>query len=318
VQAGGQEYGPWGQVRAVSGSLTSEPLNYTGQRLDGTGLLYYHARYYDPALARFVSADSVVPNASGLSIGPDTPSPGPANPQNLNRYAYVTNNPLNHADPTGHCGTSGFRATAVSVMSGDCTRRAYDALTKAKTTEGKVVSGAVMVASAVGAAAGWVGGAILAAAGVGAAVSAVAGGGTAAVAAESAGAVAAAASVDGDPTNEVNAAATVAQSAMSGGGDVATRALTQADLGVKGVLQQLNGTLSVSNGQALVRIDMIRGDIKNPFQMVENLSATARNLGATSLRIEALLANEKLYDILVRRYGLITEGGKDVINIPIK
>jgi hypothetical protein len=63
---------------------------------------------------------------------------------------------------------------------------------------------------------------------------------------------------------------------------------------------------------------MIRGDIRNPFQMVENLSATARNLGATSLRIEALLANEKLYAILVRRYGLITEGGKDVINIPIK
>jgi len=32
--------------------------------LDGTGLLYYHARYYDPVLARFVSADSVVPGAA--------------------------------------------------------------------------------------------------------------------------------------------------------------------------------------------------------------------------------------------------------------
>jgi RHS repeat-associated protein len=41
-------------------------LNYTGQRLDGTGLLYYHARYYDPNLARFVSVDSVAPgSASG-------------------------------------------------------------------------------------------------------------------------------------------------------------------------------------------------------------------------------------------------------------
>lgn len=63
---------------------------------------------------------------------------------------------------------------------------------------------------------------------------------------------------------------------------------------------------------------MIRGDVKNPFQIVESLSTTTRNLGANSLRIEALLANEKLYDILVRRYGMITEGGKDVINIPLK
>ena len=31
----------------------SRALNYTGQRLDGTGLLYYHARYYDPVLGRF-------------------------------------------------------------------------------------------------------------------------------------------------------------------------------------------------------------------------------------------------------------------------
>jgi hypothetical protein len=27
---------------------------------------------------------------------------GPANPQNLNRYSYVTNNPLRYVDPTGH------------------------------------------------------------------------------------------------------------------------------------------------------------------------------------------------------------------------
>jgi RHS repeat-associated protein len=53
-----------------------------------TGLLYYGARYYDPALGRFISADTVVPGAG--------------NPQNLNRYAYVRNNPLRYTDPTGH------------------------------------------------------------------------------------------------------------------------------------------------------------------------------------------------------------------------
>jgi RHS repeat-associated protein len=37
--------------------LSQTGLNYTGQRLEGTGLLYFHARYYDPSLARFVNAD---------------------------------------------------------------------------------------------------------------------------------------------------------------------------------------------------------------------------------------------------------------------
>ncbi|MFP4345125.1 MAG: RHS repeat-associated core domain-containing protein, partial [Anaerolineales bacterium] len=47
-----------------------------------------NARYYDPALGRFISADTIVPD--------------PANPQSLNRYAYVYNNPLKYTDPSGH------------------------------------------------------------------------------------------------------------------------------------------------------------------------------------------------------------------------
>ncbi|MCS7003683.1 MAG: RHS repeat-associated core domain-containing protein, partial [Dehalococcoidia bacterium] len=58
-----------------AGGVEQTALNYTGQRLDATGLLYYHARYYDPALGRFISPDSIVPN--------------PHHPQALNRYAYV-------------------------------------------------------------------------------------------------------------------------------------------------------------------------------------------------------------------------------------
>jgi hypothetical protein len=47
-----------------------------------------HARYFASAQGRFSSADSVAG-----SVG---------NPQSLNRYAYVNNNPSNLTDPTGH------------------------------------------------------------------------------------------------------------------------------------------------------------------------------------------------------------------------
>jgi RHS repeat-associated protein len=135
-----------------SGGISQTSLNYTGQRLDGTGLVYYHARSYDPVLGRFISADTIVPgmaeeDGSGVaSLGYDghtalTPltvdfhapefvaqlhdenafrrdkgfwfqlgdddrqeqAPwGPINPQALNRYSYVLNNPLRWTDPSGH------------------------------------------------------------------------------------------------------------------------------------------------------------------------------------------------------------------------
>ena len=47
------------------------------------GLYFYNARYYDPALGRFASADTLVPQ--------------PQNPQSLNRYTYAANNPLTSA-----------------------------------------------------------------------------------------------------------------------------------------------------------------------------------------------------------------------------
>jgi RHS repeat-associated protein len=69
-----QEFDPWGKTR--SGNVPETTLNYTGQRQDGTGLLYYHSRYYDPALARFTSADSIVPGtAMGSGGAADTLGP---------------------------------------------------------------------------------------------------------------------------------------------------------------------------------------------------------------------------------------------------
>jgi len=34
----------------------------TGQRLDSNGLYYYNARYYDPLIGRFISADTILPD----------------------------------------------------------------------------------------------------------------------------------------------------------------------------------------------------------------------------------------------------------------
>ena len=58
-QIGTTKYYPYGSTR--SGSVPTDK-KFTGQRLDGTGLYFYNARYYDPAIGRFISADPVVPN----------------------------------------------------------------------------------------------------------------------------------------------------------------------------------------------------------------------------------------------------------------
>jgi RHS repeat-associated protein len=63
-----QDFTPWGEVRGGGSGMTETSLNYTGQRRDRTGLLYYHVRYYDPNLGRFLSADSIVPGAPDGSM----------------------------------------------------------------------------------------------------------------------------------------------------------------------------------------------------------------------------------------------------------
>ncbi|MBI4311287.1 MAG: hypothetical protein HY681_05830 [Chloroflexi bacterium] len=80
-------YAPFGGTRSSGGAFGTDRA-FTGQRLDSTGLYFYNARYYDAAIGRFISPDTIVPNLS--------------NPQSLNPYTYVLNNPLRYTDPTGH------------------------------------------------------------------------------------------------------------------------------------------------------------------------------------------------------------------------
>jgi len=81
-------YYPFGEARFSTTPMLTDKL-FTGQReITGLGIYYYGARFYSPYINRFLSADTIVP--------------GYANPQSLNRYSYVLNNPLRYTDPTGH------------------------------------------------------------------------------------------------------------------------------------------------------------------------------------------------------------------------
>jgi len=61
---------------------------YTGKEKDSTNLYYYGARYYDPNLRQFVQPDTIIPDVY--------------DPQSLNKYSYVRNNPYKYVDPSGH------------------------------------------------------------------------------------------------------------------------------------------------------------------------------------------------------------------------
>jgi RHS repeat-associated protein len=75
-------YKPYGETWIAKGS-SSEDIErfYTGQIKDESGLYYYNARYYDPKVGMFISAD---PAMSGANF-----------------YEYANNNPLAYNDPTG-------------------------------------------------------------------------------------------------------------------------------------------------------------------------------------------------------------------------
>ena len=53
-----------------------------------SGYYFYNARHYDPEIARFVTADNIIPYENET--------------QSWNRFSYVRNNPILYKDPTGH------------------------------------------------------------------------------------------------------------------------------------------------------------------------------------------------------------------------
>lgn len=89
-------YDAWGRERnpisADYTATTTRPIwlirGYTGhEHLTEFGLINMNGRLYDPQLARMLSPDNFVQDATST--------------QGFNRYSYVLNNPLKYKDPSG-------------------------------------------------------------------------------------------------------------------------------------------------------------------------------------------------------------------------
>lgn len=84
------DYDPYGKVISATGTLANiNPLRYRGYVYDQeTGFYYLQSRYYDPAIGRFINADSYASTGQGI-IG-------------HNMFTYCSNNPMVYSDFTGH------------------------------------------------------------------------------------------------------------------------------------------------------------------------------------------------------------------------
>ncbi len=161
-------YAPYGETRFSTGDTPTD-RRFTGQRQDGS-LYDFGARFFDPQIGRFISADSIVPQ--------------PGDPQSLNRYAYGLNNPLRYHDPTGHFTIGDFvwgvlsqwtesNREAIPVPVSADERRAVNSLAvdsseyQAGRVVGALAASAQGIAEAVGGGGGIVGGVAACGTGVG-------------------------------------------------------------------------------------------------------------------------------------------------------
>lgn len=286
-------YKAWGETRYTSGT-TPTTYRYTGQRQESglggaDGLYFYNARWYDPYLNRWIQPDSIVPEAG--------------NPQALNRYSFVANNPIKYIDPSGHCwgfasglrNTGFYGATCNNIDMALTIVQSPDASVGDKAFAGGyiLVEGVAHGALALGVA--------------GLACSAVA---PCLTAAESALGIGAAACADGDCTNEANVARQAAQS------------LRQAyETEVRGLTPEVSKRFSL--GQPVEEIARwahaarraLGEQYKNmtPPDMLEkiyarNLAKYGDKLGPS---IEYLLSKGKTWEEIIE--SALTPGGQDII-----
>jgi RHS repeat-associated protein len=82
------DYYPWGGELKISAADAANHYKFTGKERDTeTGNDYFGARYNSSSMGRFLTPDPL----GGEKLDPQT----------LNKYSYVRNNPINRIDPTG-------------------------------------------------------------------------------------------------------------------------------------------------------------------------------------------------------------------------
>jgi RHS repeat-associated protein len=99
-------YDPFGAA-TTSGASTANTFGFSAREVDGTGLSFYRARYYDAVTQRFTREDPI-----GF-LGGD-----------VNVYAYVANAPPDWVDPLGL--TQGCAANTAARQRIDAIARKYD------------------------------------------------------------------------------------------------------------------------------------------------------------------------------------------------
>ena len=88
-------YDPFGNTTG-SGAASGNPSQYIGSENDGNGLYFMKARYYSPALHRFISEDPI-----GYAV------------RSINLHVYSLNSPTNLKDPNGTCAVAALTSSKI-------------------------------------------------------------------------------------------------------------------------------------------------------------------------------------------------------------
>ena len=121
-------YDPYGEVEFG----TPETINYYGYNAESantnTGFQYLRARYYEAATGTFATEDTEPGNRE--------------EPLSQNRYAYVLNNPVNYADPTGHRRTLRSAVRNITKKAGSYVKKAVSSVASVVRTKARAVQSA--------------------------------------------------------------------------------------------------------------------------------------------------------------------------------